>query len=276
MIPAGLLVESMIYGDYATSYRVQGMSTGSPQHIKSYSLGAKNRFFGNKLQVNVASYYYDYTNYKAQIQKQIWLIDDGDKEKDMGEEVFDTVTSTSGIGDGNMYGVDLQTSAVITSQDSMNLSVSYEKSKWKKLFFDYTYNGSYELENGDLVWVAYPDVNYKGKPMFNTPPWTIDLAYNHMFNLWNGGNLKVSINSKFKTAYKLSWSDDDYPGNYQEKCHIENFNAVYNDPNGKWTVSGYVKNIFNYAEKTMFMSGGNSLLTLGAPRTYGAVLSVKF
>jgi len=71
----------------------------------------------------------------------------------------------------------------------------------------------------------------------------------------------------------LTWLDSEYPENWQETFHTENINVVYNHPNGKWNISAYVKNISNYAEKLMYM---NQTVQLGDPRTYGAVLSVKF
>jgi hypothetical protein len=62
----------MLYANYATSYRVNGMAisqatgdddkTTPPEELKSYTIGAKNRFFDNRLQVNVSAYYYDYAN----------------------------------------------------------------------------------------------------------------------------------------------------------------------------------------------------------------------
>jgi hypothetical protein len=58
---------------------------------------------------------------------------------------------------------------------------------------------------------------------------------------------------------------------------MENANMAYNAPSGKWTLSAYVNNIENYAEKRTYMNaGGQGMLDIGDPRTYGAVLSVKF
>jgi iron complex outermembrane receptor protein len=125
--------------------------------------------------------------------------------------------------------------------------------------------------------VDLEDTSYNGKPMQNTPEWTINLSYNHSFSLWNGGTLKVGVSSKYKSDYRLSWNDDEYPENYQEAFHMEDANATYSHPGGTWTLSAYVKNINDYAEKRMYMNaGGSGQLSIGNPRTFGAVLSVKF
>lgn len=269
---------SMLYGDYSTSYRVQGMSTGDPTTFKDYTLGAKNRFFDNKLQLNVSAYYYNYLNYRAGDMIQVWLYDLDDdltNEGDVGETV--TEPNASRNGDGRVMGFDLQANAIITSKDVVNLSVSYTKSEWKNLIFDYYYTYTLELDEETNTLYKEPLVDYdlRGEPMFNTPPWTIVLNYNHNFYLGNGATIKAGITSKYQTSYKLSWKRTDYPYNYQEDFHTENIDVVYMHPDGKWTLSTYVNNITNYAEKRIYMSPGDKL-TIGDPRTYGAVLSVKF
>jgi len=56
-----------------------------------------------------------------------------------------------------------------------------------------------------------------------------------------------------------------------------NANMVYSAPSGNWSLSAYVNNIENYAEKRQYMNvGGQGRMSIGDPRTYGATLSVKF
>lgn len=251
---------SMLYGDYSTSYRVTGMKFAAPgdpetkqppEKLKSFTLGLKNRFFGNKLQLNASAYYYDYSNYAVTDEGQV----------DLGDELYNDAAYC--YADGFLFGTDIQASAIITSKDILNLSASYIKSEWDDLYFDHYY-----LE----------DVSYHGVSMANTPDWTVSATYSRNFSLANGGFLKSSITSKYQTSYKLTWKKDDLPYSYQEAHHMEDFSLAYTNPEGKWTLSGYVNNIFNYAEKKFYMSrgtGGGSM-TIGDPRTYGGVLSVKF
>jgi hypothetical protein len=73
------------------------------------------------------------------------------------------------------------------------------------------------------------------------------------------------------------WNDEDYPNNYQEAFHMEDANATYSHPGGVWSISAYVKNINYYPEKRMYVSaGGQGQLSIGNPRTFGGVLTVKF
>jgi iron complex outermembrane receptor protein len=275
---------AMVYADYSTSYRVQGMSgiqdtdKTEPTRFKVYTVGSKNRFFDNRLQLNGSAYYYDYRNYQADNMQMYWLNDDGPTPLviDPGEATSEALPA---LGDGKVYGFDVQATAVLTSQDRLDLSLSYLKSEWKDLFFDYSYPGTLVLtpDGNGTEWLVIEDEDYSGKPMMNTPEWTVNLSYNHTFDLPNGGALKAAFNSKFQSGYRLSWRTSDYPLNYQEDFHIEDATLTYNHPDGKWSLSAYAKNIFDYAEKRMYMSmGGSGTLTLGEPRTYGATLSVRY
>jgi iron complex outermembrane recepter protein len=74
----------MLYADYSTSYRVQSMGGGGaqsgesrpPEMLKAYTLGVKNRFWDNKLQLNVAAYFYDYQNYRCGDMQMGWGVND--------------------------------------------------------------------------------------------------------------------------------------------------------------------------------------------------------
>jgi hypothetical protein len=119
------------------------------------------------------------------------------------------------------------------------------------------------------------------------PEWTINGNYSHNFSLANGGVLTARIDSKLVSEYIVSWNHiqmnldpnwqpflvDNTAINQQESYMMSDFTLVYADPSGKWTFSGYVKNIENYAAK---LGGGMGALNINAPRTYGGILTVKF
>lgn len=61
--------------------------------------------------------------------------------------------------------------------------------------------------------------------------------------------------------------------NSQEAHTITELSLNYTDPSDTWTLNGYVKNIENTAKKFAF---GMNSIQIGPPRTFGAVLQVKF
>jgi iron complex outermembrane recepter protein len=296
---------SMTYGDYSTSFRVNQMPGGAPpmnvapnytppadagstqasdpEILKAYTIGIKNRFLENKLQVNLAAYYYDYKNYSAGNNNlRVWVYDlnhnnveDSSAPGATTSEIYEEPYS-NGVGNGRMIGVDMSSTMLITQNDQVNLSVSYLNSKWTNLKMIYYYDWTLKLVGGVATEVYKKGADYTGKPMMSSPPWTVNLSYDHSFNLSNGGVLRTTVSAKIRSDFRLSWADEDYPYNFQEGYHMEDFQAVYNSPEGHWSLSGFVKNIENYAEKRMYMSGMSPILTIGDPRTFGGVLSVKF
>jgi hypothetical protein len=75
----------------------------------------------------------------------------------------------------------------------------------------------------------------------------------------------------------LDFGTTNYPYNYQEPHYIINGNVTYTHSSGKWSLNAYIKNAMNYAVKTFWQNNAGSYsLGLNDPRTYGAVLSVRF
>jgi iron complex outermembrane receptor protein len=298
-----LAENSMIYGDWSTSYRTQSAGTKGaefdPEELSAFSLGAKNRFLENRLQLNVSAYYYDYENYFAVIGPMQTIVDannngvrdyddaNGNGQWDEGETWIenDKVEDLGNLttGDARIYGIDVQTTTLITDKDKLDLSISYIKKEFTSLLFDY-----YEITNS----MGMPDINYEGKEMPNAPNWTVNANYSHIFSLPNGGTLKPQLEARYQSKYVLNFnafetgiSEDQETGQlsysiydtsdvrWQEAYYIADFSVAYTHSDGKWSLTGYVKNIDDYAVKRGMMMGS---FQIGPPRTYGAVLSVRY
>jgi iron complex outermembrane receptor protein len=268
---------TMLYGSYSTSYRVQSKyrSLAEPEELTAYQAGSKSRFMNNRLQFNTAAYYYDYVNFLARNMKSVWIVDsDDDFEMDMNETEDDSGAAAQ--GDGRMYGIDVQVSAILTDNDRLDLAVSWEESEWTDLTFVYDHDKELTVVDGEYVMVDIEDECYNGKTMVFTPPVSVTAVYSHSFLLPNGGDLKANLDMSYKSGYRLTWKEAEYPYNKQEAHYIGNVSAVYTHPSGMWTITGYVKNLTDYAVKTMYRSDRGGFMSIGAPRTYGGILSVKF
>jgi iron complex outermembrane receptor protein len=294
---------AMLYIDRSTSYRMQAMGQKNsegvsipPEELVSYTIGAKTRFLDNKLQLNMAAYYYDYKNklanqrlsgtynegtmwdtYAADYNYDTSFFDyDGDGEIEYGDDGNNQIeeTNSQGWGDFTSFGVDIQASVILTGKDKVELSVSYLDATWENLEFDYVY---------DYIW---PDESFNGMRNTYSPEWTVNGSYDHNFTLWNGGSLNARVDCQYQSSYVLTWkpavTSDGYRYDYQEDSYIFNLSTVYSHPSGMWSLSGYVKNVFDYAKKTscmtMEMDGELSSVTmmLNDPRTYGVMVSMDF
>ena len=165
--------------------------------------------------------------------------------------------------------------------------MSYLKKVFTSLFFNFN-----PITNA----LGIPDLDYSGQEFTFAPHWTVNAGFTYTINLPNGGTLIPSFDTRYQTSYNmymlkrvLGISRDQNSGvasiavndlgryTIQEAYHLSNFNMVYYSPSGRWTLSGYVKNLENYAVKRSVMIMGNaSDLMIGPPRTYGGVFTVRF
>jgi iron complex outermembrane receptor protein len=296
------LEQMMVYADLSTSYRIQGNAfqpDGTPfpaEEITAYTLGWKSRWFGNRLQLNYSAYYYDYQNYLAvtgcQTVSQIDFNEDGDFDdeytdpntgRSRNETTLSRDENAKETGDAEMYGFDVMASMIITDKDRLNISISNSTKRIVSLFMDY-----WDVTNNV---VGIPDRDWSGYLMSNSPEWSINANYSHNFHLASGGVITARFDTKYQSDFQTDLETtyvtlnpatfepilNDATGYiYQEAHHISNITAIYADPTGKWTLSAYIKNIGNYAEKRSFKSSAPFGMVIGPPRTYGAILTVRY
>jgi iron complex outermembrane receptor protein len=297
----------MFYGSYASSYRsgdAMGMPDADgnypdPEELDAYTIGAKSRWLDNRLQVNIAAYYYDYSNKLCSGYKEatgltedmiadsdilgvavdgrgnpsVELVPDGqfptmDPDNPAEKYVFQLNDPNSqGTGTFRSIGVDLQTTWVITSKDRLNLNIAYLNAEWKTLHFHYYYS---------MYW---PDEDYEGVTPTNSPEWAVTSSYEHNFMLGSLGTLTPRIDMQYKTEMSMVWNpaDKDPEGyGHQEAYVMFDVSAAFQHSSDKWSLNAYVKNITDYAVKRSYMGMMDYSLMIGDPRTIGATFSYRF
>lgn len=217
--------------------------------------------------MNANAFYYDFKNFDVQAESK---------------EVLDITTgnyitySASGIGDAVIYGIDVSTNYIFSQNDRVELQVSYLSAEVDTVTISYI-----DDTTGDTL----PDeIIPGGQRLNNSPEFSITASYDRRFLLsGTGGNITWHIDTRFQTESTLAFTpitrrlpDDLVPYvdevNTSPNFHMSNTSLTYNAPGGNWSLSGYVKNIENHAQKVGFVNGR---LRIGAPRTCGAVLTVN-
>jgi iron complex outermembrane recepter protein len=300
-----LAANSMLYATYATSYRVNGMvvsqgdKTAPPEQLKSYTIGAKNRFLQNRLQLNAAAYYYDYSNKRAEISNDGRLGSDQEIYEDQligadgkaidanGDGKSDHTQITSGpysqdpwlaqFGKFRTIGVDVSAEYLLSAADKLTLGVSYLNAKWTKLKMEFYWK--WKNADGTVGPNFWPTdgVDYKGRTNTYSPNWTITSSYEHTFELDGYGVLVPHVDAQYKSQYVMDFRSINYPMSIQEPYYIYNGSVTFSHTSGVWSLNAYVKNATNYAAKSFWMNNAGSYnLGLTDPRTFGGVLSIKF
>ena len=241
---------SMIYANVSNAYKAGGYgedpsaSQYEPEKLTAYQFGSKNRFFDNRLQVNLEAFYYDYKQYQVGFP----LIING---------VFTMVTRNA--GSATVKGLEAELNYKLSRADTVRFNVSRLDGK----FGDFSYTDLSGLRD------------FSGLVMPNAPRWAGDIGYEHRFDLPGGGDVTASLNTHVSARYQTTverTTDAEQPAYARSDAAV-----AYTPQDGKWTIRAYVKNIENEPVRVLGLETPfASRAILGAPRTYGAVFSVKF
>lgn len=238
---------SMAYATASTGFRAGsvGALTVDPETLHAYQFGSKNRFLGNRLQINGEAFYYKYGNYQL--------------------SYFDTTVFQVKLFNAKgvvVYGGEVEASYQLTANDRVDLSVAYLKGAL-----------------GDSTIIPGPSGgDYSSYDLNHTPAWSMNLGYERKWVLPNEATLTASGKVHYQTG---SWVNFQHGlGSRQPAYAMTDLFASYSPADARWTFSAYVKNLEDYPVVTYWSKGGGpgapNIAYLAAPRTYGVSLSAKF
>lgn len=308
-----LLPQSMLYATFQTGYEPGALnvdttarttSSTAKQGLDQITLGIKNRFFDNRLQLNVEAFHSLFHDRPFQGNQSLALTtNDTSCQVPPGSSTAVAVlTDTTGcvnfpatatVPNVLSQGVDLDSNWLITSKDRLDFSAEYLQSIYKdapalpslteaSLLALAGQSGTTDasiLANADAVVAAWNGqlASYQGLTMQNSPRWTLNATYSHTFSLPGGSSLVPSVNAIYKTRY---WTIGGSPNvnvanpglAYQEAYSLYNASMTWTNADGKFNVSANIKNIQN---KPIMTNYGTEYVTLDAPRTFSIQLSAS-
>ncbi len=214
-----------------------------PEKLLAYTVGNKNRFFDDRVQVNWEAFYYDYKDYIVSVY----------------------LTAGPAVGQfalfnapAKIYGGEVETIFRATPYDTFNANLAL-------------LHGRY----GDFVqtFVSTGLTNLSGKTLEKSPSVSIQAGYEHVFELPKGDDIRFGVQTSFSSRYWTLF--DQTPGSEQPSYTRTNVVLTYEAPGRRWHVQGYVDNLENAAviataAPPNTASGGKiPWLHIEAPRTFG-------
>lgn len=266
---------SLLYANVATGFKAGGFfvavrdNTFAPETLTAYTLGSKNRFFDNKLQLNVEAFYWKYKD------QQVGFV--GPVETSDG--VFGAGGKTVNAGNARMYGVEMEMLFQPTPDDRFNANLQYLNSKYQS--FSYTQisaNGSTPRSSCPIVRdtsipVAPPaalfTANCAGRPAVNAPKWSFSGGYEHDFDL---GGITITPGARTRIESGRYLSIEYLPENRQSGYMASDLYLTVADADKRWTVTAFVNNV---EDKTIYASSSLRPVVpvvynaLRPPRTFG-------
>ena len=273
---------SLLYANVATGFKAGGFypsagaNTYRPERLTAFTVGSKNRFLDNKLQVNAEAFYWRYRD------QQLTYV--GPIESTPGN--FAQAGVTVNAGKARMWGAEVDVQFQPSRHDTFGVTVQYLNSKYESLIYNaISTSGAPLLTNcavSNDTRVATPPtrlfiVNCSGRPGLNSPEWTANLSYQHVFELGDDLDLTLGARSRLETS---SWINFDYL-DFQKRdgFTVSDAYLTLDSKRTGWSITGFVSNIEN---STVYQGAltrpiiNATLFSLRPPRTYGVRTSIHF
>ncbi|MEY2926533.1 MAG: hypothetical protein RL367_1010 [Pseudomonadota bacterium] len=259
---------SLLYASIETGYRAGGFNPDAaygPESITAYTIGSKNRFFDNKLQLNIEGFFWKYRDQQLSF---------------LGINSVGAVgLLTRNIGQSESKGVEVEALAQVTPSTLLRANIQYADSVYKS--FTYVtparpFTGCATTPAASATGAPFT-INCAGLPLFNAPKWTVNLGIQQRFTLGGGTELIVDADTQYRSGRftNFTFTTQDY----QPSTWTSNAQASLNFGEGRWSVTAFVRNIENKRYQTFATQtpGSNLYVSLSAaPRTFGARVSAKF
>lgn len=282
-----LAPKSMLFATVSTGFKAGGFNQAvdpvvttrslafQPESITAYTLGLRNRFFDNKLQVNLEGFYWDYKDLQLTT-----LIIDG---------TGNTSLATQNAGKARLYGFNADVIAKPFSNTTLRGGIEYLNSRYQQFGYVQAAQFTPPGSTGCAVTPStlppgpsgpFVNVDCSGLALVRAPKWSGNAGLTQDFALANNSRVTFDTDMSFASWRFTSTS---FVANSRAKPYATwGATLTYNAPDDAWFIGGYVRNITN---ATVYTGGGGDQSpfvtgfvssTIGAPRTYGVRAGVKF
>lgn len=227
-----------------------------PETVLAFELGARTRWFQNRVTANATIFYSDFSNYQA--------------------SSFDNVTSSQilrNAGKLRSQGFEADVAARPWTGGSISLGVAFVDA----IFDEYVGAPCTSVQTATRACpVGGQDLS--GKDLSNNPRWQVTLRGQQDFRLDDG--VIGFVRGEYNWRDEVIYGGDLNPATRQAAFGIANFRAGVRFQDGKYEIAGFVENAFDesYALRIYDSPGltGSYSAFFGPARTVGAELRAEF
>ncbi len=279
---------SLLYATFATGFKsgilfsAVGNNFSDPEELTAYTIGSKNRFLDNRLQVNVEAFYWDYKD------QQISGLGPVQVATTPAGPIFGPVFRTENAGSATIYGAEAELLFQLTPNDLFSANLQYLKTNYDELQFQvYSTSGASPVIGcavspttlvGTAPQARIFNVDCTGRPLPNAPEFALNLGYERTFELGGSGRIILGADTRIESSRFLSL---EYLAlGKQDSYMMSNARITYETEDGRLALTGFVNNI---EDELVFSNSLQSPVKNGTvynqirpPRTYGVRASVKF
>jgi len=279
---------SLLYATVSTGFKsgvlfsALGQNYSKPERLTAYTIGSKNRFLDNRLQLNLEAFYWDYKD------QQISHLTPVQVASTPNGAIYGPVFATENAGAATLYGAEVEMLWKVVRNGTLSLNVQYLHTKYDNLAYRaYSTTGPAPVIGcavtpssliGASPTARIYNVDCSGRPLVNAPRWVLNAGYEHHFELAGSGRIIAGVDTRVESARYLSL--DYLPLGRQGSYMMSNARLTYETPSGKLAITGFVNNLEN---ALVFANSVQSPAKPGViynqirpPRTFGIRGTVRF
>jgi iron complex outermembrane receptor protein len=250
-----LIYASANRGYHAGSYSLSSPTAPvlNPELLDAYELGFKSQWFDNKFRLNIAPFYYDYSNVIIRSSPAT------------GGAVLSNAAAAE------VKGLDIDFQIVASSSLSIFGGVEFLDAK----FTDWP-GAAVTVHNttGPLAGTnsTVQLVNGAGFKLTNAPDFSGNLGARYLYQISAG---ELAFNAAYSYRSKIFWD----PGNRltEKPVGLVNGSVVFTPTNGNWNIGVFGQNLTDEHYNAQYTdTASGDIGPPAAPRTYGVRVGVKF
>jgi iron complex outermembrane recepter protein len=274
--------KSLLFFTAATGFKSGGFfqarstpqfpNTFKPERLTAYEIGSRNRFFDDRLQLNLGSFYWKYHD-----QQVAHLGVDAD-----GNLNF----VTDNAGQATLYGGGAEIVTAATRADTIRFAFEYVHSEYDRFVYKQPSGFARQGQSTGcrvtttglpVLTLGTDTIDCSGFALPHAPRWAGSVGYQHALFLGGFGTIVAGADAEFASA---RWLTVDFVSNGRDGAYVRgNMEVTYHSPSDRWSFGGWVRNV---ADAAVYTGGFPSLApnvifaTIEPPRTFGGRLTVRF
>ena len=271
--------DNLLYASFETGFRAGGFNLTfgqeeyDPEYIDAYTIGAKNSFFDNRLQLNLELFYWKYEG------QQLAALGVDDR----GNNSF----YTRNVGESTIKGAEMDFQFLATDSTLIRGGVQYLDATYDAFMYDQVDLSDAGDPPNFLTPVTGCDytqnmgptrsftIDCSGKPALNAPKWTVNLGVQQTIDLGDF-ELIAALDGRYRSDRVIGFG---YlpTGHSGEDITLDASLSLVPFDRG-FTATLFIRNLTNETMRSLYQVGAANVasVTLEPPRTYGARVGYKF
>lgn len=269
--------DSLLYVSFETGYRSGGFGFAlgnesfEPEFLDAWTIGSKNRFFDDRLQLNAELFFWDYKDQQA----SHFGID----------ATGNTAFFTENIGSSSIQGIEVDVRYALTESTVLSANVQYLDNEIDEFTYDQktpapevaVVTGCESTLTEVIDDEGYWRVDCSGQEGRNSPEMTINVGLQQSYDL-GGMRLTANLDARYRDE---RWVGFDFtPPQRADSVTTIDASLRLSAADESWSLMAYGRNLTDKEIKSstqVFGAVSNLVSTLyEPPRTYGVRLDYRF